>query len=254
MTGFHIVIPARYGSSRLPGKPLALIGDQPMVVRTARSVARANPDSLIIATDDSRIVDVVQAAGFVARMTSDQHQSGSDRVLEVAAAEGWQDNDIVINVQGDEPLMPAAPLRQLAAALASSPIGAATLCEPIERREDIFNPNIVKVVRSVSGEALYFSRAPIPWARDSFGAQTGTVPQRPGYFRHIGVYAFRVATLRRFVSLPMSDLEKVEALEQLRLLDNGIPMLVLDSCAQVPGGVDTPEDLARVNVRLSTPD
>ncbi len=249
MTAFHVVIPARYGSTRLPAKPLALVDGLPMVVRTAHSVAQAKPASLVVATDDQRIVDVVESAGFRACMTRADHPSGSDRVLEVVDLLGLKHDDIVINVQGDEPLMPAQVLQQLATALAKSAVGVATLCERIQSRAEVFNPNVVKVVRDQKGHALYFSRAPIPWARTEFAVDSAQLPPAPGYWRHIGVYAYRVSALRQFVSLPPSRLEQVEALEQLRLLENGRSILVLDSAVSVPGGVDTPEDLLRINNR-----
>jgi len=250
MTRFHVVIPARYGSTRLPAKPLALIDGLPMVVQTARSVAKANPASLMVATDDQRIVDVVESAGFQACMTRPDHPSGSDRVLEVVDRLGLHVDDIVINVQGDEPLIPAQVLQQLASALEVSDAGVATLCERIQTRAEVFNPNIVKVVRDQAGHGLYFSRAPIPWARAHFQIESAGLPEEPGHFRHIGVYAYRVSALRRFVSLPPGRLEQVEALEQLRLLENGFPILVLDSAVSVPGGVDTPDDLQRINNRV----
>ena len=271
MNRFHVVIPARYGSSRLPGKPLALINGVPMVVQTARSVSRANPASLLVATDDTRIADVVRAAGFSASLTRADHASGSDRVLEVVDQQGWPEDDIVINVQGDEPLMPPLVLEQLATALAESSVGVATLCERIERAADLFNPNIVKVVRDARRIALYFSRAPIPWAREAFaevsrpaddlggGQWSATGPAdldtvvrsaEPGYFRHVGVYGYRVSALRQFVSLPPAGLEGVEALEQLRLLEHGLSILVLDALVSVPGGVDTPADLDRLNRQM----
>lgn len=249
MTTFHVVIPARYGSTRLPAKPLALVDGLPMVVQTAHSVAQANPASLVVATDDQRIVDVVESAGFRACMTRADHPSGSDRVLEVVDLLGLHVDDIVINVQGDEPLMPSQVLQQLANALANSEVGVATLCERIQSRAEVFNPNVVKVVRDQEGHALYFSRAPIPWARTEFALDSAQLPPAPGYWRHIGVYAYRVSALRQFVSLPPSRLEQVEALEQLRLLENGRSILVLDSAVSVPGGVDTPEDLLRINNR-----
>ncbi len=251
MSGFHIVIPARYGSSRLPAKPLALIGGVPMVVRTAQSVARAQPESLIVATDDDRIRSVVESAGFKAVMTRVDHQSGSDRVLEVAEVMGWADEAIVINVQGDEPLMPSAIIRQLAEPLQAGKVSIATLCERIERQEDVFNPNIVKVVRDRDGNALYFSRAPIPWRRGEFdGAGSPKLEGAPGWFRHIGIYGWRLDMLRYFVKLPASGLESTESLEQLRLLEAGVRIQVLDAVMSVPGGVDTADDLERVNRSL----
>ena len=249
MTTFHVVIPARYGSTRLPAKPLALVDGLPMVVQTAHSVARANPESLVVATDDQRIIDVVESAGFRAFMTRADHPSGSDRVLEVVNRLGLDVDDIVINVQGDEPLMPAMVLQQLASALANSDVGVATLCERIESRTEVFNPNVVKVVRDQDGRGLYFSRAPIPWARTEFASDSSVLPNAASYLRHIGVYAYRVSALRTFVSLPPGHLEQLESLEQLRLLENGLPILVLDSAVSVPGGVDTADDLQRINNR-----
>lgn len=253
MSGFHAVIPARYGSSRLPAKPLALIGGVPMVVQTARSVARANPASLLVATDDERIRRVVADAGFEAIMTRSDHPSGSDRVLEVADRFGWNDDAIVINVQGDEPLMPSEVIRQLAAALETGTHAVATLCERIGRREDVFNPNIVKVVCDRDGRAIYFSRAPIPWRRGDFdGSVVTPLRGEPGWFRHIGIYGWRLSALRQFVSLPTGGLETTESLEQLRLLEAGIGIRVLEAVMPVPGGVDTAEDLVRVNRTLGS--
>lgn len=249
----HVVIPARYGSSRLPAKPLALIGGMPMVVRTAQSVAGATPLSVTVATDDERIREVVERAGFSAMMTRMDHPSGSDRVLEVAERLAWPDDAIVINVQGDEPLLPPSVIRQLTDALERSSVGVATLCERIRWHADVFNPNIVKVVRDHQQKARYFSRAPVPWQRGVFDTLQDRTPpielpdSRPGWHRHIGVYAYRLSALRAFVRLPVGGLESTESLEQLRLLESGIEILVLDSAAVVPGGVDTPEDLQRVN-------
>jgi len=218
-------------------------------VQTARSVAKANPASLIVATDDQRIIDVVESAGFRALMTRADHLSGSDRVLEVVERLGLHIDDIVINVQGDEPLMPALVLGQLANALANSEAGVATLCERIHSRAEVFNPNVVKVVRDQEGRGLYFSRAPIPWARGEFSSDSTALPDASSYLRHIGVYAYRVSALRKFVDLPPGQLEQLESLEQLRLLEHGLPILVLDSAVSVPGGVDTADDLLRINNR-----
>jgi len=252
VTGFHVVIPARYGSSRLPAKPLALIHGVPMVVQTARSVARSSPATLIVATDDQRIASVVEAAGFAVMMTREDHASGSDRVLEVAERMRWSDDSIVINVQGDEPLMPPQVIVQLASALAEGSQGVATLCERLERIEDVFNPNVVKVVSDREQNGMYFSRAPIPWRRSDFAklSESGNgqrMDDQPGWFRHIGIYGWRVGMLRRFVSLPPSGLEQTEVLEQLRLLEAGIRIRVLEAVMSVPGGVDTAADLERVN-------
>jgi 3-deoxy-manno-octulosonate cytidylyltransferase (CMP-KDO synthetase) len=223
-----------------------------MVVQTARSVARSSPASLIVATDDQRIVAAVEAAGFTALMTRTDHPSGSDRVLEVADRLGWADDSIVINVQGDEPLMPPEVISQLADALAEGGQWVATLCERLDSSEDVFNPNIVKVVSDRDQNALYFSRAPIPWRRSDFSdlrEKTGIplADGAPGWFRHLGIYGWRLAMLRRFVSLPTSGLEQTESLEQLRLLEAGIRIRVLQAVMSVPGGVDTAADLERVN-------
>ena len=249
MAEAHVVIPARFASTRLPGKPLADIAGLPMIVRTAASAAAAEPTSVVVATDDARVFDVVRAAGYEAEMTSTEHPTGTDRVLEVVDKRGWSDDARVLNVQGDEPLVPAAVLRQLSDAMADGALSVATLCEPIERSEDVFNPNIVKVVRDVRDRAIYFSRAPIPFDREAFDVgtlQPGSTFRSRRYFRHVGIYGYTVSALRQFVALPASDLEETEALEQLRLLEAGVAISVFEACAPIPGGVDTPEDLARV--------
>ncbi len=244
---YRVVIPARYGSERLPGKPLADIHGLPMIVRVAQAVARSGARELIVATDDERVVDIVTRAGFHAMATRADHPSGSDRVMEVVTRAGWPADDVVLNVQGDEPLIPPAVLDQLADSLrGTDDFASATLCEPILSRDALENPNVVKVVRAEGGRALYFSRAAIPHRRDGLAAPAGRLPADGRWWRHIGVYAYRVWALRRFVGLPTGALENLEKLEQLRLLENGLDMLVLEACEPVPGGVDTPEDLERV--------
>ncbi len=244
----RIVIPARYNSQRLPGKPLADIGGLPMVVRTARSAALSNPAEVVVATDDERIADVARQHGVMVEMTATDHPSGTDRLLEVAQNRQWSDDTLVINVQGDEPLIPAAVINQLAAGMADSGSEVGTLCEPIDQVDDVINPNVVKVVRNSRSQALYFSRAPIPFARGVFDSVDGDtrLPADLSYWRHIGIYAYRVSALKRFVALGTSKLEEIESLEQLRFMDAGIGILVLEACAEVPGGVDTPEDLEKV--------
>ena len=241
MNAFNVVIPARIGSTRLPGKPLLEIGGTPMIVHVARQAARSGARHVIVATDDDDIRRVVADAGFPAMMTRADHPSGSDRVEEVAIREGWRDASIVINVQGDEPLLPPAVVRQLADAMSADPgVEAATLCEPVTDALSFADPNCVKVVRDVDGYALYFSRSPIPASRAGGGrTPAGT------WLRHIGIYGYRVGALRRFVALAPGSLELAEGLEQLRLLENGMRMLVLDACRPVPKGVDTAEDLER---------
>lgn len=250
---YRIVIPARFGSERLPGKPLLDIQGKAMVVRVVEAAARSGAADVVVATDDERIVEAVVGAGHRALLTSVDHPSGSDRVMEVVARYGWDEKDVVVNLQGDEPLMPAAVLDQLAAALQRQPeLASATLCEPLTRRADFENPDVVKVVRGVHGRALYFSRAPIPFDRDrdrgrqSPAAQNDHIPAGRRWWRHIGVYAYRVWALRRFVALPVGELEATEKLEQLRLLENGLELQVEEACERVPAGVDTAEDLERV--------
>lgn len=247
---YRVVIPARYASTRLPGKPLVDIGGVPMVVRVMQRALESAADAVVVATDDQRVADAVLAAGGDVEMTRPEHPSGSDRVMEVAERRGWRDEDIVVNVQGDEPLIPPAVIDQVASLLEGAKnAGAATLSEPIEAPADVFDPNIVKVVASASGRALYFSRAPIPWHRATFA--NGPPQSLAGNWkRHIGIYAYRIATLRRFVALPPSAIEQTEALEQLRLLDNDIDIVLADAVAPVPGGVDTEADAERVRARL----
>lgn len=243
MSAFKVVIPARYGSTRLPGKPLLRIGGTAMVVRVARQARRAGADEVIVATDDKRIATAVTDAGYDAVMTDPDHGSGTDRVWEVARQRtDWGEQAVVINVQGDEPLIAPEIIAQLAAAVAEADdAGMATLCEPIASPDDLLDPNVVKVVRDAANFALYFSRSPIPQARDGYPDTTARL-----WRRHIGIYGYRVGALRQFVSLPPSELEATERLEQLRALEHRLPILVLDACRPSPGGVDTPADLERV--------
>lgn len=251
---FSVVIPARYASTRLPGKPLAEIAGVPMIVRVARQARSSGARDVVVATDDAQVRDAVTAHGHDAMLTRPDHQSGSDRVMEVVAARGWADDHIVVNVQGDEPQIPPAVIDQVASLLlAERDCGAATLCESIDDAHLVFDPNVVKVVRDVRSRALYFSRAPLPWRRDDFAQADPTTLRLPNrtWWRHIGVYGYRVAVLREFCALPPSRLEHIESLEQLRLLENGIAMVVAEARERVPGGVDTPEDLERVRAQLS---
>lgn len=249
---FVVVIPARFGSSRLPGKPLADIGGVPMVVQVLRRCQQSGATRVLVATDDARIAEAVTAAGGDAVMTRDDHASGTDRLQEVASQLGLDDQDIVVNVQGDEPLIPPAVIDQVAANLAAnSDCAIATLCEPIESRGDLFNPNIVKTVFADDGKALYFSRAPIPWYRDEFSRNSDSDLPNGHWWRHIGIYAYRVAFLHQFVRWSPAPLEQIEALEQLRAMANGVRIHVAPACQLVPGGVDTEEDLRRVRARLA---
>lgn len=243
----HIVIPARYASTRLPGKPLADIAGLPMVVRVAQQAAKAAVDSVVVAVDDDRVADVVGVAGIAVQMTRADHISGSDRVMEVAELRGWSDDDVVINVQGDEPLVPPAVINQLSDGMREhADVPMATLSEALHSESEFLDPNVVKVVCNDQGLAMLFSRAPIPYPRDSQGQ---CLPESAA--RHVGIYAFRVKALRRFIALGASTLEQVEMLEQMRWLQAGYPLLVIQAMEKVPSGVDTPDDLARVQAHFS---
>jgi 3-deoxy-manno-octulosonate cytidylyltransferase (CMP-KDO synthetase) len=251
---FRVVIPARYGSTRLPGKPLADIAGKPMVVRVADSARRAGPDGIWIATDDARVVEAASAHGYEALMTRPDHASGTDRIGEVAWRLGWRDDEIVVNVQGDEPLIDPELIKGVAAALAADPGAAlATAAHACAAAAAFFNPNVVKVVTDAAGRALYFSRAPLPWHRDGFAASRDALP--PGFAprRHIGIYAYRVSFLNDFTRLAPAPIEQWEALEQLRALWHGFRIAVIDSAQPPAPGVDTAEDLAYMRDRFAAP-
>ena len=243
---FRVVIPARYASSRLPGKPLADIGGRPMVLRVLERALQAGAESVVVATDDTRVQQAVEAAGYPALMTSPHHQSGTERLVEVAETLGWSDDTLVVNVQGDEPLIDPALIREAARQLVLHEDAVmATLAHPIHDHADFINPNVVKVVADQAGYALYFSRAPIPWPRDAFASEQ-VMPQDLGALRHIGLYAYRAGFLRTYASLAASPLERHEMLEQLRVLWHGYRIsLGVTPTAPAPG-VDTQEDLERV--------
>jgi 3-deoxy-manno-octulosonate cytidylyltransferase (CMP-KDO synthetase) len=249
---FYVVIPARYASTRLPAKPLKEIAGKPMIQHVYERACESDALKVIIATDDARIETVVKSFGAPVCMTSAAHNSGTDRLQEVAAQLGLKPDDIIVNVQGDEPLIPPAVINQVAKNLAENTYASvATLSEPIHTLEDFRNPNIVKAVADQQGRALYFSRAPIPWPRDHFAqAEVNTLPAEFPAQRHIGIYAYRVALLNRFITWPQATLEKIESLEQLRVLANGEAIHIAEACAQVPGGVDTEADLLRVKALL----
>ncbi|WP_075185236.1 3-deoxy-manno-octulosonate cytidylyltransferase [Teredinibacter haidensis] len=246
---FYVVIPARYASHRLPGKPLVDIAGKTMIERVYRCAQKSDAARVIVATDDQRIADVVEAFGGEVCMTSTEHQSGTDRLQEVATHYALDDNELIVNVQGDEPHIPAAVINQVANNLAHNKQAvAATLCEPICDLATALNPNAVKVVCDENQLALYFSRAPIPWDRDNYTFADEEMDHQAAQIatrRHIGIYAYRVGLLHNFVSWPMAPLEKIEKLEQLRILSHGFRIHVEDACEKVPGGVDTPEDLER---------
>jgi len=244
---FKVVIPARYGSTRLPGKPLLNIAGKPMIAHVCERAQEADADEIIVATDDQRIFQAVGDLGFKAVMTRADHQSGTERIAEVARLCCWAGDDIIVNLQGDEPLIPPAYIRDAVEALANQQqAGIATLAAQIADAEEIFNPNAVKVVLNHAGYALYFSRAPIPWERDAF-SRTGGVPSgKLPYLRHIGMYAYTVDFLNRYCLWDASLLESVESLEQLRILWHGEAIRVHIVDKTPAAGVDTEEDLIRV--------
>ncbi len=251
-TPFTIIIPARYASSRLPGKPLRDIAGRSMIQRVWEQAEAAGAARVIVATDDRRIADAVAGFGGEAMMTAPDHASGTDRLQEVAAGCGLDQEAIVVNVQGDEPLIPPAVIAQVAANLDSHPeAAAATLSESLQAMDDFHNPNIVKVVTDAEGLALYFSRAPIPWPRDHMAGTDSGWPAGFSPQRHLGIYAYRVRELCNFVHWSPAPPERMESLEQLRFLWNGARIHVERACETVPGGVDTEEDLRRVIATLS---
>ncbi len=248
---YTIVIPARYGSTRLPGKPLLDIVGKPMLQRVWEQARRSEAEDVVVATDDPRIVEVATAFGAEACLTRSNHPSGTDRLQEVAAQYGWADERIIVNVQGDEPLIPPAVIDQVAGNLAQQPeAGMATLCEAITGVDELLDPNAVKVVFDHCGMALYFSRACIPWPRDAFKARPGVMPGEGNWYRHIGIYAYRTAFLHRYVTWQPAPLEQLEQLEQLRALYHGTGIHVARAVCTVPGGVDTQADLDAVRARL----
>lgn len=251
---FRVVIPARYASTRLPGKPLADIAGKPMVVRVVEAVLKSGAEEIIVATDDARVAEVVSAHGHVALMTRSDHASGTDRIAEVAAQRGWADDSIVVNVQGDEPLIDPALIAEVARALDTDhEASIATAAHRIRDIADFLNPNVVKVVTAANGRALYFSRAPIPWHRDGLALQRDKLPAELVVHRHIGLYAYRVGFLHRYGGLTPAPIEQWEALEQLRAMWHGFHIHVID-CAYAPeAGVDTPADLERVCKRFAAP-
>ncbi|MFI3044600.1 3-deoxy-manno-octulosonate cytidylyltransferase [Pseudomonas coronafaciens] len=244
---FTVVIPARYGSSRFPGKPLQTIAGKPMVQLVWEQARKSSAERVVVATDDARIVEACRAFGAEVLLTREDHNSGTDRLAEVATQLGLAADAIVVNVQGDEPMIPPAVIDQVAANLAAHPeAGMATLAEPIDDVAAFFNPNIVKVSTDINGLALTFSRAPLPWARDALASDKDRLPAGVPYRRHIGIYAYRAGFLHDFVSWGPCWLENTESLEQLRALWNGVRIHVADALEAPPGGVDTPEDLERV--------
>ena len=244
---FTVLIPARFASTRLPGKPLLDIGGKPMVVRVAERARASGAERVAVATDDERIRAAVVAHGFDALMTASSHETGTDRLAEAAAQLGLGDDAIVVNVQGDEPLLDPALIRAVAATLGEhADASIATACHLIHDPAEAFNPNVVKVVLDGHGYALYFSRATIPWARDAFAAAPNVIPPGLPLYRHYGLYAYRVSFLRRYPSLAPATIERFEALEQLRALWHGHRIIVTVTDGAPAPGVDSEADLARV--------
>jgi 3-deoxy-manno-octulosonate cytidylyltransferase (CMP-KDO synthetase) len=238
---FKVVIPARYASSRLPGKPLLDIAGKPMVVRVAEQALKSGASEIVVATDFEKILKACEAHNFKAVMTRIDHASGTDRIAEVAVKLGWGDDDIVVNVQGDEPLIDPELITEVALTLAHSRDAVmATACHAIHDEASMINPNIVKVVMDANGNALYFSRAPIPYPRDDAHKQNINA------HRHIGIYAYRVGFLKKYASLAPAELEKIESLEQLRVLYHGYKIGVAITDKAPASGVDTQEDLDAV--------
>jgi 3-deoxy-manno-octulosonate cytidylyltransferase (CMP-KDO synthetase) len=244
---FRVVIPARFASTRLPGKVLAPVGGRPMIEHVHRLAVRSGAHEVVVATDDERVRAVCSAFGAAVVLTSPDHPSGTDRIAEVARLRSWDDDSIVVNVQADEPLLPPALIDQAAALLAGDPAAdIATLCTPITAIDEYLDPDVVKVVTRTDGRALYFSRAPIPWNRD--GAAAGLASQRDwrGSRRHIGIYAYRIGALRRLAASGPTPLEQIERLEQLRALQSGLAIAVAEAIEAPGPGVDSAADLAKV--------
>ena len=250
---FTVIIPSRYGSTRFPGKPLADIEGRPMVVRVAERARAAGATRVCVATDDARIAEVVSRYDFQAIMTRPDHETGTDRLAEVVDVLQLAEDDIVVNVQGDEPLIEPALIRAVAELLRARPdCAVATAAYRIQDAAAFWNPSIVKVVVDAQHRALYFSRAPIPWARTHFAAEADrppaqkTLPEGGVGLHHIGIYAYRVGFLRRYPELPQTDIERLESLEQLRALWHGYPIAVFETDCPPAPGVDHPEDLETV--------
>lgn len=247
---FVVAIPARYASTRLPGKPLAPIAGRPMIAHVVDRARESGAREVVVATDDARVRDALASIDIDVVMTRTDHVSGTDRLAEVVSQRGWVDSQILVNLQGDEPQAPPQAIRACAQALADSDAPIATLCVPIKEAGELFDPHCVKLVRDAAGHALYFSRAPIPWARDAFNQNRLTLPASGRWWRHVGLYAYRCGALAAFTGLAPGMLEQVESLEQLRAMEAGWRIAVATSPVGIPAGVDTPEDLERVRAQI----
>jgi len=249
---FKVVIPARYASLRLPGKPLREIAGKAMILHVLERARESRAGEVLVATDDRRILETVERAGGHACLTRSDHHSGSDRIAEVAGQRGWGDDTIIVNLQGDEPCMPAELIDQVADDMATHDSAqVTTLAAPIGRRETLFDSHVVKVVTDAAGYALYFSRAPIPWHRDEFLAQRTELPGGVPFQRHIGLYAYRAGFLKRYVAYHPAPLETAESLEQLRVLWYGGRIHVSQAAKEPGHGVDTLDDLHRAEQLLA---
>lgn len=249
-TGFIVAIPARYGSTRLPGKPLRLLGGEPLILHVARRARAAGATRIVVATDDARIAEALRGSAVEVCMTRADHASGSDRLAECAERLQWPDETVVVNLQGDEPFAPATGIRAVAEAVRDDGAPMATLATPIESASQWFDPNCVKLVCDLRQRALYFSRAPVPWARDALARDRNVVPAGITVLRHIGIYAYRAGFLKTFAGLVPTPLERAESLEQLRALEHGHAIAVRLAPEAFPPGVDTEEDLARAELIL----
>ncbi|MCE7031502.1 3-deoxy-manno-octulosonate cytidylyltransferase [Lysobacter sp. GX 14042] len=248
---FVVAIPARHDATRLPGKPLRLLAGEPLVLHVARRALASGAREVWVAADDERIVRALEGSGVQVALTATSHASGTDRLAECARIAGWDDDQVVVNLQGDEPFAPAAGIRAVASLLVSSGAEMATLATPVGDLATLRDPNAVKLVRASSGDALYFSRAPVPWPRDDFARDPERMPGGDHWLRHIGIYCYTAGFLQRFASLSPGRLEQVESLEQLRVLEAGFRIAAGLTPEPFPPGVDTPEDLARAEARLT---
>lgn len=251
---FTVVIPARYHSTRLPGKPLLDIAGKTMIERTWLQAQSSGASQVIIATENTQVAEACKAFGANVCLTHDQHQSGTERIAEVIDKMAIAGDEIVVNVQGDEPLLPPELMHQVAQGLVDHPeISMATLCEDITAVQTVFDPHAVKVSRDVANRAINFSRAPLPWSRDSFNQTPQQLPKNWVYKRHIGLYAYRASFIKQYVAWPECELENIEKLEQLRVLWHGENILVLDALLPAGAGVDTPADLTQVRALFAAP-
>jgi len=249
---FRVVIPARYAATRLPGKPLVDIAGKPMIQHVYERALESGAEQVVIATDSPLIEEAVKQFGGDVCLTAESHQSGTDRIAEVAEKLGFADDDITVNLQGDEPLMPPAVIRQVAVNLErTSAASMSTVCTKINTAAELFDPHLVKVVKDKHDFALYFSRASIPWDRDAFASTTEVLPEASEHYRHIGIYAYRTGFLKKYTQWPACSLEKMESLEQLRALWNGHRIHVAEAVEIPLAGVDTDKDLAVVRAHLS---